>query len=351
MSAYAYVAAQDDNKISVFTIDADTGALTLQRDEAMPGGPALLAISPDRSVLYVGHREGVEISSHNIDPATGGLTRNGSVTPEDQPAFLATDRTGRYLLSSYYQGGHIAVHPLGDDGSVGGAVIQWLTTDVGAHAMQTDRSNRFAFVPHIARLQDNVLEPPKDLPGPNVIYQYRFDESTGSLTPNTPLVLEMTGPLGPRHFCFHPALDIVYFSDEQGSSVTGYRLDPSTGTLSAFQTVTSLPAGVTERNTCSQIQMSPGGDFLFVPNRGHNTIASFSVDSDSGELTPAGHAPTEVVPSAFSLDPQGKFVYAAGSATARMASYRIGGSGELTPLETYDVGQRPMWVLTTDLDA
>ena len=351
MATYAYVAAQDDNKISVFSIDGDTGALTLQQEAAMPGGPGLLAISPDKNVLYVGHRESVEISSHSIDRSTGGLTRNGSVHPDDQPAFLATDRTGRYLLSSYYQGGHIAVHPLGDDGSVGGAAIQWLATDVGAHAMQTDRSNRFAFVPHIDRLMDNVMEPPKDLPGPNAIYQYRFDETTGALTPNDPLVLEMPGPLGPRHFCFHPAKDIVYFSDEQGCSVTGYRLDPVTGTLSAFQTISSLPAGVAVRNTCSQIQMSPDGGFLFVPNRGHNTIASFSVDPDSGELTLAGHVATESVPSAFSLDPQGKFVYAAGSATGRLASYRISDSAELSPMATYDVGQRPMWVLTTDLDS
>ena len=108
------------------------------------------------------------------------------MTPEDPPAFLAPDRTGRYLLSSYYQGGHIAVHPLGDDGSVGGDPIEWITTNEGAHAMQTDRSNRFAFVPHIARLQDNVMEPPKDNPGPNSIYQYRFDQDTGRLSPNDP---------------------------------------------------------------------------------------------------------------------------------------------------------------------
>ena len=70
--------------------------------------------------------------------------------------------------------------------------------------MQTDRSNRFAFVPHIARLNDNVLEPPRNNPGPNSIYQYRFDESTGRLSPNDPLELKMTDNLGPRHYTFHP---------------------------------------------------------------------------------------------------------------------------------------------------
>jgi 6-phosphogluconolactonase len=63
-----------------------------------------------------------------------------------------------------------------------------------------------------------------------------------------------------------------------------------------------------------------------------------------------GQVATEAVPSAFSLDPEGQFVYAAGSATSRLAPYRINGeTGALTPLETYPVGRRPMWVLTTRL--
>ena len=70
----------------------------------------------------------------------------------------------------------------------------------------------------------------------------------------------------------------------------------------------------------------------------------------TGQLTAVGRVATEAVPSAFSLDPTGQFVYAAGSATGRLAAYRIAGeTGALTPLATYPVGQRPMWVLTTRL--
>ena len=86
-----------------------------------------------------------------------------------------------------------------------------------------------------------------------------------------------------------------------------------------------------------------------MPNRGHNSIASFSVDG-TGRLTPVGHAATEAVPSAFSLDPAGKFVFAAGSSTGMLASYAIDqGTGALTALQTYAVGERPMWVLTAAL--
>ncbi len=180
-------------------------------------------------------------------------------------------------------------------------------------------------------------------------FQFRFDENTGHLTPNSPLRVEMEDRLGPRHYCFHPSQDNVYFSDEQGCSVTGYRLDSSTGTLSAFQTITTLPEGYTERNTCSQIQISPSGRFLYVPNRGHNSIAGFSVDA-AGRLTAIGQVSAEAVPSAFSLDPEGKFLFAAGSESGRLASYRINGdTGELTPLETYSVGRRPSAVLVASL--
>lgn len=350
MPYYMYVCLQDADKIVAFTMDAETGQLTPKAEVLASGGPSLLAISPDRDVLYVGHRVRPEISSFRIDPDTGGLTHHGTVSPAHAPTFLATDRTGRYLLSAYYQGGYAAVHPLGEDGAVGDPPIDWLATATGAHAIQTDPSNKFAFVPHIARLNDNVLEPVREASGPNVILQFRFDEHTGHLTPNAPFRVEPEARLGPRHYCFHPTQDLVYFSNEQGCSVTGYRLDPATGTLAAFQTITTLPDGYTARNTCSQIQIASSGKFLYVPNRGHNSIAGFSVDAATGRLTAIGHVSTEAVPSAFSLDPEGHFVFAAGSASGRLAAYRINGeTGELTPLETYAVGQRPMWVLVTRL--
>jgi len=350
MPYYMYVALQDDNKISAFTLDADTGKLTPKASVAVSGGPSLLAISPNRNVLYVGHRSVPEISSWRIDHDSGGLTQYGTVSPEYAPTFLSTDRKGRYLLSAYYQGGHAAVHPIGDDGAVGAPPIEWVATDTGAHAMQTDRSNKFAFVPHIARFNDNVLEPVRETYGPNAIFQFRFNENTGHLTPNSPLRVEPKERLGPRHYCFHPTQDIVYFSNEQGCSVTGYRLDPAAGTLSAFQTISTLPDGYRQRNTCSQIQITSSGRFLYVPNRGHNSIAGFSIDRSTGRLTAIGHVSTEAVPSAFSLDPEGKFLFAAGSASGRLASYRVDNdTGKLTPLATFPVGKRPMWVLVTRL--
>lgn len=331
-------------------MDSGTGKLTPKSEMTAAGGPSASAVSPDRKTLYVGLRNSQEIASYRIDSDTGALTQINKVSLQAAPTFLSTDRRGRFLLSAYYQGAHVAVHPIGDDGSVNDPPIEWLETAAAAHAIQTDPSNKFAFVPHIARLNDSVMQPPGDALGPNAIFQFKFDENTGRLTPNSPLKLEPEDFLGPRHFCFHPDLNVVYFTDEQGCSVTGYRLDTSNGTLTAFQTITTLPEGFSGRNTCSQIQITPSGQFLYAPNRGHNSIAGFSVDASSGQLTGIGQVPTESVPSAFSLDPEGEFLFAAGSESDRLASYRINtDTGGLTPLETYSSGKRPMGVLITNI--
>ena len=343
-----YVCLQDDDKIAAFAIDAATGRLTPQAEVPVTG-PSVLAISPDRHTLYVGQRTQPAISSFRIDPKTGVLEPRGTVSTEHAPTFLAPDRSGRYLLSAYYQGGYAAVHPLAD-GAVGAPQLDRQDTANGAHAIATDPSNRFAFVPHIARLNDNVLEPPKENPGPNMILQFKFGAGTGRLTQNSPYRLEQPERTGPRHYCFHPTLDLVYFSNEQGCSVTAYRLDRTAGTLAAVQTISTLPDGFAERNTCSQIHLTPSGRFLYVGNRGHNSIAGFAVDAATGHLTAVGRWSTTPVPSAFALDPEGRFLFAAGTASGRLASYRIDeATGALSPLSVDAVGQRPAAVLAVRL--
>jgi 6-phosphogluconolactonase len=121
--------------------------------------------------------------------------------------------------------------------------------------------------------------------------------------------------------------------------------------LAPLQTIATLPAGFDARNTCSQIHLTPSAKFLYVGNRGHNSIAGFRV-SDDGSLAPAGHAPTEPVPSAFCLDPEGKYLFAAGTASGQLASYHIDGDrGTLTPLAVQDVGARPAAVAAVGLGA
>ncbi len=338
MPYYMYVATQGEDKLVRFAIDAATGYLEPLGWVMVPGGPAPMAVDPGRKFLFVGRRGESKISSYWLDQRTGELGLLGTVELPTDPCYLATDRRGKFLLAAYYEGRGVSVHAIGEDGAVMDPPIERRETARGAHSIQTDPSNRFAFVPHIAGR------------GPNEIWQFRFDEETGHLTPNSPPKVIPDQPVGPRHFCFHPNKDLLYCSNEQGCSVTAYRYDKSAGTLAALQTVSTLPDGFTGQNSCSQIQIDPSGKFLYAPNRGHNSIAGFTVDGATGLLTSIGQATSEPVPRAFSLDPEGKFLYAAGLESGRLAAYRIDPhTGNLQPLTTYPIGERPMWVMIIKL--
>ena len=79
MSYALYVCLQDEDKIAAFSMDTATGQLTPRAAVPVAGGPSVLAISPDQTVLYVGQRGLSALSSFRIDPATGGLAPQGTV--------------------------------------------------------------------------------------------------------------------------------------------------------------------------------------------------------------------------------------------------------------------------------
>jgi 6-phosphogluconolactonase len=330
-----YISISDEDRIVAFDVDAATGRIAHRGDVPTSGRPAPLAIDPGKNHLYVGCRTTNELMTFRIDPVDGSLSPEGKIKLDSDPCFLATDRTGKFLLSAYYGAGAAAVHRIGPDGVAVGPPVQWLPTAPGAHSIHTDRSNRFAFVPHIAGGT-----------GPNAIFQFNFDATTGQLTANSPAHVTPENDAGPRHYCYHPTKDMAYFSNEQGSSITAYDLGPTTGTLTANQTISTLPSDYTGENTCAQIQITPSGKNLYAPNRGHDSIACYSVDASTGLLTSIGNVPTEKVPRALSLDPQGAYLYVAGLESGNLATYKIDSeSGTLQPLEVQAIGAAPMWVL------
>ena len=342
MAYFMYVSLQNDDKIAIFEIDPGSGKLQ-PNGSVGTNRPAPMAVDPERKYLFVGRRnpDDFGMSTFRIDRRSGGLAPIGAIPLQGDPVHVATDRKGNFLLSAYYYQQKAAVHAIGSGGELGDPPVEWLQTDTGAHFILTDPSNKFALVPHIAEGSHT---------GPNAIFQFRFDENTGRLTPNSPPRVTPKEPEGPRHLCFHPHLDVVYSSNEQGCSVSAYSFDSARGTLAPFQTIPTLPENYNGQNSCSQIQITPSGKFLYAPNRGHNSIACFSVDTANGRLTPIGQVPTQTVPRAFSLDPPGNFLYAAGLESGRLASYRVdGNTGVLEPLEVYPVGKAPMWVLIIEL--
>lgn len=328
-----YVALSGEDHIARLSLNPDGGALRAAGSYPLPGGPAPMAFSPDRRVLYVSRRRDARVSTMRIAP-DGSLRHAGELDTRSGACYVATDRTGRFLLSAYYADGAVAVHGIGDDGVAAGPALCRIDTGVGAHVLETDATNRYAFACTIAKPV-----------GSNAVHQFLFDQRTGRLRPNAPPRLPGEGGCGPRHLCFHPRLPVMYVSNEQGCSVTAYRLDAGSGVLTRWRTVSTLPPGFDGENTCSQIRITPGGTSLFAPNRGHDSIANFALDPDTGALSLRQIAPTEPEPRACQIDPAGRLLLAAGLSSGTLAVYRIEPqTGRLTPLTVTEVGESPMWI-------
>lgn len=334
-ASWVYVSVAAEKQIAIYQRNETTGELTHQENVSTSGEPGALTTDPKQRFLFASLRSTGELMSLQIDPETGSLKPVSQIPAGADPAFVATDRKGNYLLSAYYRAGKVEVHKIGPEGQLSKQPVVSLKTDEKAHAILTDPTNRIAFVPHT---------------GPNAIFQFWFDEKTGTLKANAVPKIETNPNTGPRHLAFHPQLDVVYVDNEQGSSVTAFRLNPKQGRLTPFQTLSTLPKGFQGTNSCARLELSPSGRFLYVANRGYNSLAAYTVDRETGRLTVIDQTATEAVPRSFSISPDEKFLYAAGQESGKLAAYKIHPEkGTLKRIANYIVGQSPWWVLAVDI--
>ena len=327
---YVYVSMAPEQKIQIYRLDPADGSLTPVDAVAVDGAPGSLGVDPRKKFLVASLRTTSKLASFEIDPKSGKLRALGEVAlPKGQnAAFVGTDRTGRWVISASYMGGKVVVHPLGADGKIGSPAVQTVDTVATAHSFMTDRDNRFVFVPHVA---------------PNAVYQFKLDPETGRLSDagKAPGGAEKAGP---RHIAFHPTLNLAFTSDEIGSSITAYRFDPETG-LKPVQTLSTLPADFKASNTTADVKVHPNGKFVWVSNRGHDSLAGFSIDA-AGKLSALGHTPTEQTPRSFDIEPEGRYAFGAGEGSGKLAVFKVDlETGKLTRLHTLDVGKSLTWVL------
>jgi 6-phosphogluconolactonase len=339
-----YVSVRRDNRVAIFRMDPASGRVTWQEPQPLDGGPDPMAFDPRGQFLFVACRDRHQVSSFRIDPATGALSLVGTAALKGEPIQIVIDRTGRYLLAVFFYQSAVGVHAIDERGQVAEAQ-QWITTPYGCHGIEIDPSNRYVFVPHVARSG-----------GPNAIGQFTFDAQSGALAWNRPAFLSLTDNEGPRHILVHPTLNVAYSSDEQGCTATAYRLDPATGTLATLHSISTVPRDyvVKTQFTCSELIIHPNGRLLFVVTREHNSIASFTIDQSTGRLTQADRVATEPDVRPLCLDPGGRFLTAAGSggalgrggAASRLVTYDVNAAtGRMTPLASYEAGNGPMWIL------
>jgi len=241
---------------------------------------------------------------------------------------LSVDATGRDLLVANYTGGSAACFRIQPDGSVGGRTAFVPLTGSGQnpqrqthpyiHSIYVDAANRFVYACDL---------------GTDHVWLFDFDAQAGKLT----LAKEGSGKMppgsGPRHLAISPGGRFAYANGEMGLNVTVFARDPGSGALTVLQTVPTLPeGGATNGVTTAEIFCHPSGKWLYISNRGRDSIAVFAIAAD-GRLKWIQDAPAQVkVPRGFGIDPSGQWLIAAGQQDNRIAILKIAAAtGMLTP--------------------
>jgi 6-phosphogluconolactonase len=302
---------------------------------AEAANPTFLAIHPTGDFLYAvnaiadfrGGKTGA-VSAFALDRKTGGLLLlNQQPSGGAGPCHLAVGAAGKNVLVANYGGGSVAQLPILPDGSLGSAtsVVQHSGSGPNpnrqegphAHSINLDPANRFALAADLGL--DRVLV-------------YRFDVAEGILSPHHPSAALAPGA-GPRHLAFHPSGRFVYVINELNSTVTAFSYDGAAGALRDIQTVPTLPDGFAGENYPSEVVAHPNGKLLYGSNRGHDSIAIYAVDPESGRLTPRGHQPSGGKwPRNFAIDPSGAWMIVGNQNSDNILFVRIDAErGTLTP--------------------
>jgi 6-phosphogluconolactonase len=314
--------------------DAATGALSAPVLVAKAVNPSYVAVHPNGRFAYavnevgdyMGQATGA-VTAYRIG-AGGQLTEIGRLSSFGaDPCYVSVDAAGRTLFVANYSGGSIASYRIAADGTLSVASTIPLAGS-GPHPNQKGPHGHF--IAESPSVKGRVYV--ADL-GSDQVSVYRVDATRGTLTPDAVPPGRLAPGSGPRHIAFHPSNRFAYVNNELSSSVTVFTHDPATGALSPVQTLSTLPAGFTGENNTAEIQASADGRFVYVANRGHNSIAVFRVDATSGTL-----ALVEVTlsrgdwPRDFKLDPTGGFLLVEHQKSDNIVVFRIDrATGRLAP--------------------
>ncbi|HUB14578.1 MAG TPA: lactonase family protein [Acetobacteraceae bacterium] len=322
--------------IYVLRLDPETGALDAVATATGIANPSFLAFDATQRFLYAVNelksyqgRPSGSVSAFAVDPITGTLALlNRQPTHGTDPCHVVVDSPCKHVFVANFMSGSICVLPVNQDGSLGPACdfVQHVGAGIDpvrqtgphAHSITLDAANRFVFVPDLGL--DKVLI-------------YRFDAARGMLEPSAVPWLKLRPGSGPRHLAAHPNGPFAYLANELSNTATALAHDAMFGVLRELQTVSTLPAEFHGNNGCADIHVHPSGRFIYVSNRGHDSIASFGVDPATGHLTPLRHTATlGRTPRSFCIDPSGKLLIVANQDSDLLVTFRIDpATGALQP--------------------
>lgn len=303
--------------------------------------PSFLAVDPARRLVFavnevdeLNGQPGGGVSAFSVDDQTGKLTLiNQQSSGGAGPCHIVLDRACRHVLVANYGGGSVAAFAVGEDGSLGErtAFVQHEGSSVNpqrqegphAHCVTLDPAGKMVFVCDLGL--DKVM-----------IYQY--DEQRGTLAPHDPPFAKLAPGAGPRHMAFRPDGKFAYVINELNSTVTAFSYDAESGVLAEIQTVSTLPADFDGDSTTAEVEVHPSGKFLYGSNRGHDSVAAFTIDEADGTLSLAEHEATGGrTPRHFGIAPSGEHLAIANQNTDTLRVCRVdGGSGRLEPVASVE---------------
>ncbi len=303
-------------------LNTETGALEKPELAAEIEAPQFLAMGPDDKRLYAVCRlpdgeGGVAVFEVGEDGKSLRLL-NTQPTGDGESCHLAIDSSGRCLFTAQYGTGSVCAFPLKEDGTIGTRTAHVRHTGSGPnrqrqegphpHYVTPDPTNTFLMVPDL---------------GADQVVIYKTDLASGRIEPHG--AGRSPPGAGPRHMKFHPDGKFAYVLNELDLSVTAYKYDDKAGTLTEIQTISTLPTELREvPSSGSEIRMHPSGKFLYTANRGHDSLAAFKVDPESGKLA---FIELESIrgchPRNFNVDPTGNFAIVAGRDTNTLSAFGI----------------------------
>jgi 6-phosphogluconolactonase len=330
---------ENDEGLVLCSLDSDTGALSRLKGFNVGRNPSF-ATPVGRDRLLVITMEG------DLGEDTGEVSLLAIHAPDENeevrldvlsrlptggagPCHVAVDAGGTTCGVANYAGGSVSffeirdrdrLEPLGFSAHEGSSVHPKRQQKPHAHGVTFSLRGDHAFVCDL---------------GTDEIVHYAIVRSAGGDRVERAGAVALPGGSGPRHLMLHSALGVAYVINELSSTVAVLAYDPDVPTFELRHEVSLLPEGFDGGNTAAELVLSHDGRTLYGSNRGHDSLAVFSVDQTVGELVPRGHASSVGrKPWDFSLDPTGRYLVCANHGSNSLAVLTAAPEGEdLRPVE------------------
>ncbi len=294
----------------------ETGALELGGTVAKIVNPSFVKTSSDNKYLYAVSELGPEdgpaglIYSYKINK-DHSLEELGNISTESfAPCYIAEDQTGRFIFVANYVGGVVMMYEKNDVGSL--KKLQKVTLEnperSNPHSVNVSSNNKFVYITDL---------------GNDRIWIFNLDTDSKSLKPNETPFIDLAKGSGPRHFAFSKNNDFAYSINELNGSISAFKIGQN-GKLIHLMDISSLPTDFTGENSAADIHIHPSGEFLYVSNRGHNSIGAFNINQKTGTIENIDFTDSNgATPRNFSISPDGSFLYVANQDSNDLVSFKI----------------------------